>query len=78
VTGVITIPGAGKAIIVRHGEYLTVYSNLESTAIKSGDKVKTKQSIGTVSADDDGKSEMHLEIWKGSVMLNPESWIFKQ
>lgn len=77
VTGVITIPGAGKAVIVRHGEYLSVYSNLETTIAKSGEKVKTKQTIGTVRSDDDGKAEVHLEIWKGSVMLNPEGWIFK-
>lgn len=77
VTGVITIPGAGKAIIVRHGEYLSVYSNLESTLVKTGEKVKTKQSVGVVRSDDDGKAEVHLEIWKGSIMLNPEGWIFK-
>jgi len=75
VSGVVSIPGAGKAIIIRHGEYLTVYSNLAEVSVKRGDKVKTKQSIGSVMTDDDGKAEIHFEIWKGSVLLNPTSWI---
>lgn len=75
VSGVVSIPGAGKAVIIRHGEYLTVYSNLSDTNVKRGDKVKTKQIIGSVMAGDDGKGEIHFEIWKGSVLLNPTAWI---
>jgi len=77
VTGVIVIPGAGKAVIVRHGEYLSVYSNLSEVVVKTGEKLKTKQKIGTVITDDNSKSEVHLEIWKGSIMLNPVAWIYK-
>lgn len=77
VSGVVSIPGAGKAVIIRHGEYLTVYSNLQETNVKRGDKVKTKQVIGSVMADEDGKGEIHFEIWKGSVLLNPTAWIIK-
>lgn len=77
VTGVINIPGAGKAIIVRHGEYLSVYSNLKEVFIKTGDKLKTKQVIGKALTDDDSKTEVHLEVWKGSVMLNPVEWLVK-
>ena len=76
VTGVISIPGAGNAVIIRHGEYLTVYSNLGSVSVKKGDKVKTKQQIGTVIDSEDSRSEMHFEIWKGSVLLNPAQWIY--
>ncbi len=67
----------GKVIIVKHGEYLSVYSNLEDTYVKTGDKIKTKQSIGKVLTSDTEGTELHLEIWKGQVMLNPESWIAK-
>ena len=63
------------AVIVQHGEYFTVYSNLQDVAVKSGDVISTKQIIGTVQTDDEGKSEVHLEIWKGSNKMDPEGWI---
>ncbi len=63
------------AVIVQHGEYFTVYSNLQDVSVRSGDLISTKQVIGTVQTDDDGKSEVHLEIWKGSNKMDPEGWI---
>ena len=76
VTGVVSIPGAGKAVIIRHGEFLTVYSKMEEVTVSKGDKVKSKQSIGTVMAGDDGdRSELHFEVWKGATILNPEFWL---
>jgi septal ring factor EnvC (AmiA/AmiB activator) len=63
------------AVIIQHGEYFTVYSNLRDVNVKSGDVVTTKQVIGTVQTDDEGKSEVHLEIWKGSSKMDPEAWI---
>lgn len=67
----------GKVIILKHGEYMSVYSNIEEAFVNTGDKIKTKQSIGKVLTDDNGGTELHLEIWKGQAMLNPESWIVK-
>lgn len=67
----------GKVIILKHGEYLSVYSNIEEAFVNSGDKIKTKQSIGKVLTDDNADTELHLEIWKGQSMLNPEIWIVK-
>jgi len=79
VTGVINIPGANSAVIVRHGEYLSVYSNLESVYVKKGDKVKTRQQIGKVFTDpDDDSAELHLEIWKGTTKLDPGSWLARR
>lgn len=76
VSGVVSIPGANEAVIIRHGEYLSVYSNLESVGVKKGDKVTTKQKIGTTGNDDsEGKAELHLEIWKGTTKLNPAQWL---
>jgi len=76
VTGVVTIPGANSAVIIRHGEYLSVYSNLESVFVKKGDKIATRQNIGKVFADpEEDQSELHLEIWKGTVKLDPAQWI---
>jgi septal ring factor EnvC (AmiA/AmiB activator) len=76
VSGVISIPGANMAIIIKHGEYLTVYSNLASVSVSKGQKVSAGQSIGIADRDDSGnKSEAHLEIWKGKTKLNPADWI---
>lgn len=74
VSGVVSIPGAGQAVIIRHGEYLTVYSNLGSVSVSKGAKVKAKQSIGTVGDGDNGP-EIHLEVWKNKTKLNPQGWI---
>jgi septal ring factor EnvC (AmiA/AmiB activator) len=68
-------PSFHTAILVQHGEYFTVYSNIDEVYVKPGDKVKTKQVIGKVFADDD-KTEIHLEIWKNTSPMNPESWLY--
>jgi len=79
VRGVITIQGANQAVIIRHGNYLTVYQNLREVLVKKGDKVKAKQNIGTVFTDnsDNNKSVVHFEIWKETRKENPELWLAK-
>lgn len=79
VTGLTNIPGAGWLVIVRHGEYLTVYANLEEVSVKQGDNVKLKQSIGKVSTDQsEGTTTLHFEVWKsGGVKMDPEAWLTK-
>ena len=77
VKAVVNMPGSGKFILIRHGEYLTIYSNLKDVYVKVGDKVKTKDNIGSILFDeDDSKTLLHFEIWKGQVKLDPESWLF--
>lgn len=83
VSGVFSIPGAGQNVIINHGGYRTVYSNLKEVRVKKGDSVSVKQVIGSVLTDDSsGKTEAHLEIWKvsekGPVKQDPASWIFRQ
>jgi len=78
VTGVVNIPGSGQFILIRHGEFLTVYANLKDVYVKTGDKVKTKQNIGSILLDeDDSKTVMHFEVWRGQTKLDPEDWLFK-
>ncbi len=78
VKAVVNMPGSGLFILVRHGEYLTIYSNLKDVYVKVGDNVKTKQNIGSVLFDDDdSKTVLHFEIWKGQTKLDPEFWLFK-
>jgi septal ring factor EnvC (AmiA/AmiB activator) len=76
VTRVFGITGGNTAVIIRHGKYLTVYSNLRETTVKKGDKVTTKQNIGTVFTDpEDSKSILKFQIWLENQKLNPEQWI---
>lgn len=77
VSRVFGISGGNTAVIIRHGKYLSVYSNLREVVVKKGDKVATKQEIGTVYFDkDDGdKSILKFQIWYERQKLNPEDWI---
>lgn len=77
VSAVVIIPGAYKAVVVTHGEYFSVYSNLEEVFVSMGDRVITKQSLGRVHTDEEeGKTELHLEIWKGNMKMDPATWLF--
>lgn len=78
VSGVIVIQGMGKAILVRHGEYITVYSNLKDVFVQKGDAVDTKQQLGMALTDaGKGKTEVHFEIWKGQTTMNPSGWLYR-
>lgn len=79
VSSVIVIPGAGKAVMLSHGAYRTVYSNLRDVAVNKGDKVETKQVVGTVMTED-GASTAHIEIWRingdGQLQkVDPATWL---
>ena len=75
---VFSIPGTQNAVIIRHGEYLSVYTHIDNVYVSVGDKVKAKQAIGKIYTDNaENKTVLHLEIWKGSVTLNPANWLSK-
>ena len=77
VTQRFSIPGSNNAVIIKHGEYRTVYANLTSIYVNVGQKVSSKQAIGKIFTDEenDNKTELYFQLWKGKVLLNPESWI---
>ena len=80
VTSVLSIPGAGKVVIIKHGDYRTVYSKLQDTYVKAGDKVNTKDVIGSLlTKPGQSMSVVHFEIHKvnGSTVtcLNPSLWV---
>ena len=77
VSRVFVIPGYGTAVILRHGNYLTVYANLSSVAVSTGSRVSTGQSIGSVGASPDGSSGrlLHFQLWHERTKLNPLAWI---
>ena len=78
VASVVKLPGANTVVIIRHGEYFTVYSNLENVVVKRGDKVKTKQNLGTVHTNKtEGKTELHFELLKEQSRQNPANWLSK-
>ena len=79
VSSVAIIPGEGKVVMVRHGEYLSVYSYMTEVYVKKGDKVTTKQHLGVlVNEAGASKTDIHIEIWKGMTKLNPEYWIYRK
>lgn len=79
VTKVFVVPGYNSSVIVRHGNYLTVYSNLKDVYVKVGDTVSTRQAIGRIYTDiaDGNRTVLHFQLWKETVKLNPESWLDK-
>jgi septal ring factor EnvC (AmiA/AmiB activator) len=79
VTSVFSITGAGKVVIIKHGSYRTVYSNLQETYVKAGSQVSTKQSIGVLQPEDGNISICHFEVHSVASgltkSLNPSLWI---
>jgi septal ring factor EnvC (AmiA/AmiB activator) len=76
VTSVTKLTGTNLVVIIRHGEYFTVYSNLESVSVKAGDHVKTKQDIGVVhTSRTENKTELHFELLKAMQRQNPAIWL---
>lgn len=77
VTSIAVSPTGGKLVIIRHGEYLSVYCNLGDILVKTGQKVSVKQAIGTVMYnEDEDKTSMNLQIWKGQKTMDPSGWLF--
>lgn len=74
VVGVTTIPGFKNMVIIKHGSYYSVYSKLDNVNVSKGQKIKRGQSIGQVTTDEDGKAELHFELWKDKAKLDPQKW----
>ncbi|MDD4431939.1 MAG: M23 family metallopeptidase, partial [Bacteroidales bacterium] len=79
VSKIFMVPGMNASVIVRHGKYLTVYSNLEEVRVKLGDNVKTGELLGKVFVDKEQANQtiLHFQIWQDKQRLNPELWIRK-
>lgn len=76
VTRIVRIPGANKAVLISHGNYFTVYSNLTDIYVSKGDKVKIGQKLGKIYSDDEsGKTQLHFEIWRDMEVLDPQAWL---
>ena len=75
VSRVFTCPNGTRGIIVRHGDYMSVYANMGSVTVKEGSKVSTKQNLGTVYTNEEGTSEFSFQLWKGTASQNPRTWL---
>ena len=62
-------------VLVRHGNYISVYCNLSSVSVSKGKKVKTKDEIGTIHKDASGNAVLHFQLRKETTKLNPEVWL---
>lgn len=71
------MPGMNNVVMIQHGQYFTVYARLKEVSVKPLQKVKAKETIGSVYTNKDGVTELHFEIWKNDQKLDPEHWLFK-
>ena len=67
-----------KGVYVRHGDYITMYYNLQDVSVKEGDKVVAKQSLGTLHTDKvSGQTLLKCYLYKNTTRLNPEEWVYR-
>ena len=70
-----SVPGMdGKIVLIRHGDYFTVYSGLKNIRVSAGEKLKTREIIGEVQSGEEG-AVLQFQIWKNNKRLNPRSWL---
>ena len=79
VSSILTMPNGTKVVMIRHGEYISVYSNLGEVFIEKGQEVETKENIGVVyTSKQEGSTVIDFQLWKGSQKLNPHLWLMKK
>jgi murein DD-endopeptidase MepM/ murein hydrolase activator NlpD len=62
-------------VLVRHGNYISVYCNLQTVAVSKGSKVSTRTVLGTIHTDSSGSAVLHFQLRKETAKLNPEAWL---
>lgn len=78
ISEVFNFPGLNNIIMVRHGDYLTVYANIAKVFVRKGDIVKTGQVLGTIFTDgSEHKTVLKFQLWKNSLKQNPAIWLRK-
>lgn len=78
VARVMFIAGLNNCVMLRHGDYFTIYSNLASVNVKAGESVRTNQKLGTLSSGDNpDEYQLHFELWFHTVNQDPEVWFAK-
>jgi septal ring factor EnvC (AmiA/AmiB activator) len=75
VSKITSIPGYGNTLIIKHGEYFTLYSRLKSISVTTGQTIKAKTVIGQVATNAEGEAVVHFQTWKGLQIMDPATWI---
>ena len=76
VVSVFFLPTTQNCVIVKHGEFFTVYANIENVTVKPNQTISVKQSLGPLHTDkNEDLTKVHLEIWKGKDKMDPELWL---
>jgi len=79
VTHILSMPGLNMVVIIKHGDYMTVYSNLAKVTVKKGDFVSAKESIGVIYTDEkENQTVLKFQMWKETNKLNPSTWLLKK
>ncbi|WP_194768229.1 murein hydrolase activator EnvC family protein [Tamlana sp. I1] len=78
VSEILRMKHVNPIVMIRHGNYLTIYKNLSTVYVKKGDKVTTKQEIGEIATNSsNGETILSFILSKGRETENPASWIYK-
>lgn len=78
VMSVIVIKGSNPSVLIRHGNFITLYTNLAKLYVKKGEKVKAKQAIGQVFTNrQTGKTQLQFGIFNNVKALNPKDWVYQ-
>lgn len=82
VAAVVLIQGFNKAVLIKHGDYFSVYAKLDEVYVKKGQDISVGDKVGKIFTGSDGISELHFELWQsqesGTTKLNPEQWLVKK
>lgn len=78
VIAILSVPGGGRGVSIKHGNYISTYYNLSKVYVKKGDKVATKEAIGDIYTNRfDGATKLKFYLYQDSNRLNPEEWIYR-
>lgn len=78
VSEIIVLKGSNKAVMLRHGDYISIYNNLTNIYVKRGDDVSINQELGEIAnSSSTGKTTLHFVLYKNNEKLNPENWLYK-
>jgi len=77
VRSIISVPGSANfAVLIKHGQFFSLYSNLEEVFVKPGDMIKVKHDIGRIAQDPEDKTtKLQFQIWKSTTKMNPVNWL---
>lgn len=78
VTSIASVPGMNTVVLIKHGEYFSVYARLGKVNVKSGQTVKAGETIGETYTNTQGIAELQFQIWKSTQALNPQDWIVRK